>query len=175
MEKTITSKQIYDGKIIRVRVDQVLLPNDKIADREVVEHNGGVGVVALDENENIILVKQFRKPYDCELLEIPAGKLDPGEDPLECGKRELEEETGMLTDDFTDLGKMYPSPGYCNEIIHIYFAQDLKQGEVHLDEDEFLNTVKIPFEKAVDMVFNNEITDAKTIVGILKVFHQYYE
>ena len=163
------SEYIYKGKIINLRRDEALLPNGRTAAREVIEHPGGVCVVPVGEDGSITFVRQFRYPYSEELLEIPAGKRDKsGEEPLECGKRELKEETGCTAEHYTLLSRMYPSPGYSAEIIYIYLATGIKTGEQRLDEDEFLNVSKIPLEKAVEMVMDGTITDAKTSVGVLK-------
>lgn len=137
--------------------------------REVVYHNGGVCVLPLTDSGEVIFVKQFRYPYKEEVLELPAGKLNLGEDPFESAVRELKEETGAEAKKCTPLGRLYPSPGYCGEIITMYLAEELSFGEQKLDEDEFLDTVKIPFEKAVEMVLAGEIPDAKTQTAILKV------
>lgn len=167
-EKTLSSKEIFDGKVIRICHDSVELENGETALREVVYHNGGVCVLPLTENGEVIFVKQFRYPYKQEVLELPAGKLNSGEDPFESAVRELKEETGAEAKKYTPLGKLYPSPGYCGEIITMYLAEDLGFGEQSLDDDEFLDTVKIPFEKAVEMVLAGEIPDAKTQTAILK-------
>ncbi len=169
-EKQINKEYIYKGKIINLRRDTALLPNGSAAIREVVEHPGGVCVAALTEENEILFVKQYRYPYFEELLEIPAGKRDgKDEDPLECGKRELKEETGATAKNYTFLGKLYPTPGYIDEVIFMYAATGLSFGEQDLDEDEFLSVYKIPFEKAVDMVLSGEIKDAKTQTAILKL------
>lgn len=169
-EKQVSTECIYSGKIIRLRKDKAELPNGRIATREVVEHPGGVCVVPLDNDGCVTFVRQFRYPYSEEILEIPAGKRDrSGEDPLECGKRELKEEAGAVAENYVFLGKLYPSPGYCNEIIYMYAATGLSYGEQCPDEDEFLNIEKYPLEKAVEMVLNGEITDSKTQTALLKV------
>ena len=167
-EKTISTHEIYNGRIIHVKEDTVMLPNGQKAGRELVEHNGGVGVIALDENRNVLLVSQYRKPYDEVVLEIPAGKLEPDENPLEAGKRELREETGYTADTVTFLGKCYPTPGYCSEIIHLYLAEDLTWEGQNLDPGEFVEVSKIPLSELTDMVMNNESYDAKTIIAVLK-------
>ena len=162
---------MYKGKIINLRRDKALLPNGKTATREVIEHPGGVCVAALTDNNEVLFVKQFRYPYMEVIPELPAGKLEKGEDPFETGKRELEEEAGCVADEYYDLGKFYPSPGYCGEIIHLYAAKGLTFTHQHLDEDEFLNVEKIPLGKAVEMVMSNEIKDGKTQAAVLKVKH----
>lgn len=169
-EEQISAEFIYSGKIVRLRRDTALLPNGKTAVREVVEHPGGVCVVPIDNNGYIALVRQFRYPYSEELLEIPAGKRDRlNEDPLECGKRELKEEVGAVANNYTFLGKLYPSPGYCGEIIYMYAATGLSYGEQCPDEDEFLRVEKYPLDTAIEMVLSGKIADAKTQTALLKV------
>ena len=169
-EKQLSKEYMYKGKIINLRRDTALLPDGNTALREVVEHPGGVCVAALTDNDEILFVKQFRYPYFETVLEIPAGKRDKGnEDPLECGIRELEEETGAKAEKFIPLGELYPSPGYCGEIIWLYAATGLTFSEQHLDEDEFLTVEKIPLEKAVQMILSGEIKDAKTQAAVLKL------
>jgi ADP-ribose pyrophosphatase len=167
-EKQISSEEIFKGKIITVRLDQVELVNGKTAAREVVHHNGGVAVLALDEDENVLFVRQFRYPYGEVLLELPAGKLELGEDPAACGLRELEEETGYAAAHCESLGVAYPTPGYCDEVLYLYFAKDLTKTAQNLDEDEFLSVEKIPLEQAVAMCVDGTIKDAKTLAAILK-------
>ncbi len=167
-EKTLESQEIYNGKIIRVRRDKVELINGDTSTREVVEHQGGVGILAIDSDGFGYMVRQYRYPIESELLEIPAGKLESGEDPLECAVRELSEETGLSAGQMIPLGSFLPSPGYCRETLYVYLALDLQSGERHLDKDEFLSVERIPFDKLVDMVMSGEITDGKTAIGILK-------
>ncbi len=167
-EKTIHEETIFEGKIITLRKDRVLLPNGEEADREIVEHPGGVAIVALDEDENVYMVRQYRHPFKTILLEIPAGKLNYGEDPFTCGVRELEEETGLVAGQYDYLGSFMVSPGFCGEKIHIYLARELSKGTMHLDPDEFLEVEKRPLKELLDMIMNNEMEDAKTVLGILK-------
>lgn len=167
-EETKSEKTIFEGKIITVHVDDVVLENGVDAKREVVEHPGGVCVAILTEQNELILVRQFRYPYKEVLLELPAGKLESGEDPFLAVQREQREETGTTGSNYISLGNLYPSPGYCGEIIRMWACRVGEQGEMEPDEDEFIITEKIPLQKAVDMVLNNEIFDAKTQVGILK-------
>ena len=169
-EQPLSADYKYRGRIINLRVDTALLPNGSSATREVVEHPGGVCVAALTEDGYLLFVRQFRYPYQKVLLELPAGKLDPGEDPLEAGKRELREETGAEAARYESLGELYPSPGYCGEIIHMYAATGLTFGQMSPDEDEFLEVEKIPLEEAARMVLDNEIADAKTQAAVLKVY-----
>ena len=168
-EKTISQKMLVEGRIINLRQDTVMLENGKTALRDVVEHPGGVCVLPLTEDNEVILVKQFRYPYQEVLFEIPAGKLDKGEeDPLHCGMRELEEEAGVTAGDYLSLGQMYPSPGYCDEVIHMFLARQLQPSQQHLDEDEFLEVYKMPFAQVLKMVTEGEIRDAKTQIAVLK-------
>lgn len=167
-EKQISSDIIYKGRIITLKDDVVELTNGKLAKREVVEHPGGVGIVPVDSEGNIYLVRQFRYPVMKEILEIPAGKLEIGENPLTCAVRELGEETGFTASKYIDLGAIYPSPGYCKETIYLYLALGLMQGEVHPDEDEFLEIEKLHINKASQMIMAGEMMDAKTAVAILK-------
>lgn len=169
-EKQISKEYIYKGKIINLRKDNALLPNGNTAIREVVEHPGGVCVAALTDNDEVLFVRQFRYPYNETVLEIPAGKRDSSdEEPLLCGMRELKEETGATAQKFIPLGQLYPTPGYCGEVIWLYAATSLSFGEQKLDEDEFLAVEKIPLEKAVDMILKGEIKDSKTQVAVLKL------
>lgn len=168
IEKPLEQEYIYNGKIVNLRVDVARLPNGRKAKREVVEHPGGVGIVALTENEEVLLVKQFRYPYMEVISEIPAGKLEKGEDPFESGKRELKEETGATAERYMDLGKFYPTPGYCGEIIHLYLALDLSFGEQNLDDDEFLNVERVPLREAAEDVLSGKIRDGKTQAAVLK-------
>ncbi len=168
IEKTVSQEMIYQGKIINLRRDQAELENGRIATREVVEHPGGVCVAALTKENELLFVRQFRYPYGEVLLELPAGKRDRTEAPLECGKRELQEETGATGTGYLSLGKLYPSPGYCGEIIHLYLCRVESFGSQNPDEDEFLQVERIPLNRAAEMVLNNEIPDAKTQVAVLK-------
>ncbi len=168
LEKMISTQPIFDGRIIRVHVDEVSLPNGRTAQREVVNHPGGVGILAIDDDKNVLTVTQYRYVYRQTLLEIPAGKLESGEDPREAAKRELREETGAAASEWRSLGEIYPTPGFCDEIIRLYLARGLSYGEMAPDEDEFLDVRRLPFSVMVDMVLSGEITDGKTCVAILK-------
>ncbi len=169
-EKQLDFEYIFKGKVINLRLDTAELPNGKTAKREIIEHNGGVCVAAITENDELLMVRQFRYPYNEIILELPAGKRDSlSEDPLECGKRELREETGAKAQDYISLGELYPTPGYCGEIIWLFAAKNLTFGDLDPDDDEFLSVEKIPFNTAVEMVLNNEIKDAKTQTAILKL------
>lgn len=167
-EKTLKSQDIFEGKVIHVMLDEVELENGDTAMREIVAHPGGVCVAAIDENNELFFVRQFRYPYKEVTLELPAGKLEKGSTPLENGKRELLEETGAVGREYMSLGKLYPSPGYCGEIIHLYFCKIDHYEKQQLDSDEFLNVEKIHIDRAVEMVLNNELPDSKTQVAVLK-------
>lgn len=167
-EKTLSSELKFDGRIVKLFVDKAELENGEVVTREVVKHSGGVCVVPLDKDDNVLMVRQFRYPAHKVLLEIPAGKLEYGENPEECGLRELREETGCTCDEFTFLGRLIPTPAYDSEIIYMYLARGLHNGVQALDDDEFLDVEKIPLEKAVEMIMNNEIEDAKTQIALLK-------
>ena len=170
MEKVIDRKSVFDGIIIHVEHWQSELPNGKIAPREIAVHVGASAVVPVDEDGNVYMVRQYRCPLETVLLEIPAGKLDhKGEDRLLAAKRELEEETGFTAGKWTHLVDLATTPGFCSEVISLYLAQDLTAGEVHPDEDEFLEVEKIALDKAVDMVINGEIPDGKTQTLIMRV------
>ena len=169
-EKTLNSKTVYDGKVIHVTLDKVELPNGHNAMREVVNHNGGVCIVAMNDNDEIYFVRQFRYPYREVVLEIPAGKLEKGTTPLENGMRELKEEVGATGKDYRFLGELYPSPGYTSEVIYLYSCKIDTLGEDCPDEDEFLNVEKIPIDKAVQMILDNTIKDSKTQTAILKTY-----
>ena len=168
-EKTLRETTIYDGKIIRLHVDDIELPNGKNAIREIVEHSGGVCVAALSNRGTLQFVRQYRYPYHKVLLELPAGKLEKGEEPLEAGMRELEEECGLTADNVRSLGCVYPTVAYCSEIIHLFLATGLHKTQQHFDEDEFLETEEISLSDAVRMVMDNEITDSKTVAAVLKI------
>ena len=169
IEKTLNQKEIYNGKILRFHVDEVELENGRTSNRECVDHPGGVSVAVLTEQNEMLFVRQFRYPYKESVLEAPAGKLEKGEDLFEAMKREQKEETGTTGTGYVDLGKLYPSPGYTNEIIYLYACRVDSFGETNFDDDEFLEVERIPLEKAVELVMNNKIPDSKTQVMVLKV------
>ena len=166
-EKTISSKSIYEGKIIKVRLDTVQLPNGKESYREIVEHGGAVAIVPV-EDDKVYFVKQFRKPVEKVLLEIPAGRLEPGEDPEDCARRELAEEIGFQPLELKRLSSFYSSPGFSNETLYLFLARGLveKKAETH-DEGEFLEVEALPFQEALRRASAGEIEDGKTIAGLL--------
>jgi len=167
-EKQIETKTLYKGIIVNVRRDVAMMSNGARVPREVVEHPGGVGIVPLTNDNKVLMVRQYRYPMEEELLEIPAGKLDNGEDPLECAIRELSEETGCTAGKYVDLGAMYPSPGFCREILYIYLALDLQSGKMHLDENELLSVEPVDIDELIEKIMANKVPDAKTVIGILK-------
>jgi ADP-ribose pyrophosphatase len=175
IEKTISTKRIYDGKILNLRVDEVLLPNNKTSQREIIEHNGAVAMVAVNDDNELLLVKQYRKAVEEVIIEIPAGKLELNEDPDECAIRELIEETGFKPNKITRMFDLSTSPGFCTEIIHIYLAEDLEESFLECDDDEFIEVVKMNIDEAVNMISTGEITDSKTIAGLLyyKINHAH--
>ena len=170
-ETMVSSQTIFEGKIIKVTLDQARLPDGTLASREVVYHPGGVAVLALDEDNTVYLVKQYRYPIQQLLLELPAGKLDHGaeENVLLGAQRELSEETGLEAAEWTYLGYTLASPGFCDEALHMYLARGLTRKRQHLDEDEFLDVVTMPFGQLVEQVMDGTITDAKTVSATLKV------
>lgn len=168
-EKTLESTTIFEGKIMTILLDKAQLPNGKTAAREVCVHPGGVGVLPLEADGTVTLVRQYRYPFHELLLEIPAGKLDHGAESVElAARRELSEETGLEAGEMVYLGKLYASPGFCTEELHMYLARDLKQADCHPDEDEFLDVVKMPLDELLERVMSGEIADAKTVAATLK-------
>ena len=167
-EKTLSSEKIYDGAIIHVRRDRVLLPNGHTSTREIVEHPGGVGILALEADGTVLLVRQYRYAFGRTLLEIPAGKREPGEEPFVTARRELREETGAIAESWTPLGSLIASPGCYDEVLYLYLAQDLHYGATDPDEDEFLDVTYLPFDRAVAQCMDGTLTDAKTVAAILK-------
>ncbi len=167
MEKKISSELVYKGGVVKVYHDKVLTDKGNTANRDVVRHMGGAGVIAIDENNEIYLIKQFRYAVGKELIEIPAGKLEPGEDPMITAQRELIEEAGIEAKTVKSIGQMIPTCGYCDEVIYVYYATDIKPAKQNLDEDEVVTVFKMPLNDAVKAVFNGEIIDGKTIYAIL--------
>jgi len=170
-EKQLLSEPIYDGKVVHLYKDSVRLPNGNTAIREVIRHQGAVCVVALDNEYNIYVVKQFRYPFADVITEIPAGKLEKGEEPLECAKRELLEETGLYAENFRYLGKIYSSPAFLDEVLHIYLATGLKKGTQNLDDDEFLDVEKVDLNEFVKQIIKGDIPDGKTQTAVLKAYY----
>ena len=173
IEKRVDGEVKYRGVIVNVRLDRAQLENGKIVRREVVEHPGGVGILPVDEEGNCYMVRQFRYPFSRQLLEIPAGKLEYGEDPLDCAVRELGEETGFTAAELIPLGKCLTSPGFSSEVLHLFLARGLSAGKAHLDEDEFLNVEKHPLAELLAMAERNELEDGKTVIAVLKAGRFY--
>ncbi len=167
-EKTLASDVVYEGCIFTITRDTAELENGTSAQRDVLHHHGGVCVIPINDDNEVYLVRQFRYPFGEVTLEVPAGKLEKGEDHAECGRRELLEETGLTCREYTYLGEIYPLPAYSTERIHTYLARGLELSEQKLDDDEFLDVVKIPLDDAVDMVLDGRIKDSKTQIVILK-------
>lgn len=166
-EQVTSSKDIFNGKIFQVKVNEVELPDGSLSSREIVEHSGGASIVAVDDNNYVYLVEQYRIAVDSTILEIPAGKIEEGEDYLLCAKRELSEELGIEANKWQLLSTFYPTPGYCSEEIKVYLARDLKIGEPDLDPGEFLRRKKIRLSQAKKLIQKQEICDSKTIIGLL--------
>lgn len=170
-EKTLSSECVYDGKIMTVCRDDVEISTGRKSFREVVHHSGGVVIAALKDNNNILAVKQFRYPLKQTLIELPAGKLEKGEDPDLAAARELEEETGYKAKNWASLGYIYTSPGYSNEKLYLYLAKDLEFVGEHPDEGEILKTYEFPLDEFINKIKNGEITDAKTVCAIMRAFY----
>lgn len=167
-EKMLSKKELFSGRVFKMELHKVELPDGSESEREIILHNGGACVVAVDDNDDIYLVSQFRYPFKEELLELPAGKINEGETSIECALRELEEETGHMAESMQLISESYATPAYCGEVLSIYLARGLTKLEQHLDPGEFLDVIKMPFEKAYRMVMDGRIKDAKTQIGILK-------
>ena len=168
-EKTISSDRVYTGKVITLKVDTVEIPGQGYQKRELVEVGGAVGIVAITDDNKVVLVKQFRKPIEKPIFEIPAGKLEKNESPKECAERELKEETGYSAKNIKLIHKFFTSAGFSNEIMFVYLATGLTPGENNLDADEFLDVYEIELEEAYNMVLKNDVEDAKTSIGLLLV------
>ena len=175
VEKKISGEKIFDGVLLHVRKDEVELPNGHKATREWIEHPGASSVIPLLPDNQIILVRQFRYPVGQVTLEVPAGKLDfVGEDPLECARRELSEETGYTAEKIWKLTTIATTVGFSNEFIHLFAATDLTPGKQHPDDDEFINAVKIPLTAALQLVESGKIIDAKSVISILLLAKQIF-
>lgn len=172
-EETISKENIYNGRIINLEKHEVRLPNGKTSEREIVLHNGAVSVLAITPENEVIVVEQFRKAMEKTLIEIPAGKLEIGEERESAALRELEEETGYIADKLELIGEVYGCPGFCNEKVSIYIAKSLTEGKVNLDEDEFLHLNKIPVEKIKSLLLSHEIEDAKTMIAFQYLLLNY--
>lgn len=167
-EKTVGVNNIFDGKVVKLRVEDVALPDGKSAIREIIAHPGGAGMIAVDEDRNVLMVEQYRIAARKMMLEIPAGKLEYGEDPKLTAEREIVEETGYRAGKVKELGSYYATPGYCEEVLSLYLGTELEFVGQKLDEGEFLKVQKYPLDDLYEMVMNNEIHDAKTAIAVLK-------
>lgn len=167
-EETLSQERCYEGIIVNVRRDRARLMDGRVTNREVVEHRGGVAVFAMDSQQRVALVRQYRYPMGEETLELPAGKLEKGEEPRDSALRELAEETGLVPQTLESMGCSYSSPGILSERIYLYFAKDLTQGPPRPDDGEFVETVWVPYPELLEMVRRGEIQDGKTLAGILK-------
>ncbi len=168
-EVTVESKIIYKGRIVNLRDDTVKLPNGRKTKREIIEHNDVVAIVALDGQENVLLVKQYRKPIEKALLEIPAGGVEDGEDPDTSALREMQEETGYLPKQLKKIGGVYASPGYCTEFLHLYLATDLVPSKLSADDDEHIDVIKVPLSEIPQFISSGEICDAKSVAALLTI------
>jgi len=169
-EKTLSSDLIYEGRAVRLRVDTVRMPNGRDTTREIVEHSDCVAIIALDDEDNVLLVKQFRKPVEKELLEIPAGGIEPGEELEDCVRREMREETGFLPQKVERLGGFYSSPGYCTEYLHFFLATDLVHSPLQAEDSESIKLVRVRLDEVIGLVTSGSICDAKSIAALLAFF-----
>ena len=169
-EKKIASEEVFSGCLLHVFSDDILLPNGRAAKREYIKHPGAACIVPVDENGCVIMIHQFRYPFRRVLLEIPAGKLDPGENPEDAARRELNEETGIVPDELIDLGPFYPTCAYSDEVIHMFLARGLHFQSQHFDEDEFLTLERIPIETLIREIMEGKIADGKTQTALLKAY-----
>ncbi len=167
VEKTLSSQLIYEGQAVKLRVDTVKMASGRETTREIVEHSDCVAIIAVDANDNVLLVNQFRKPVDKELLEIPAGGIDPGEDPVTTVCREMQEETGYLPRKVERLGGFYSTPGYCTEYLYLYLATDLIPHQLYAVDTEDIRLVRVPVSQIPSLITSGSICDAKSIAGLL--------
>lgn len=173
-ETKISSETVFSGRLLTIHLDKVALPNGNTSTREVVLHPGAVCVLPIKDDYTIYMTKQFRYSLGREVIELPAGKIDPGEDPFETAKRELKEETGLTANKYTYWGEFYSSAGFSNEILHLYLAQDLTDsGSQNLDEDEFLDVFTMPLEEAYQMVLEGKLPDSKTQAMVTRAYNQF--
>lgn len=168
IEKTISTETIYEGRIIDLKIEEVELPNGKRSSREIIKHPGAVAIIAMTDEKKIVMVQQYRKALEKVIVEIPAGKLEKGEKPEHTAIRELEEETGYICESLTPLISFYTSPGFADELIHIYLANNLtkKENPASLDEDEFVDVVELTLEEALEYMKEQKIYDAKTVYAV---------
>lgn len=167
LEKTLTSKLVYEGQITRLRVDTVRMPSGRESTREVIEHSECVAIVAVDSDDNVLLVRQFRYAVGKELLEVPAGGIDPGEGPAEAVRREMQEETGYRPGKVERLGGFYSAPGFCTEYLHLYLATDLTPSRLYAEDTEIIRLEQVPIDEIRGLITSGRIEDAKSIAGLL--------
>jgi ADP-ribose pyrophosphatase len=172
-EKTLSSQQIYDGRILQLRVDTVRLPSGRVTKREIVEHDDCIAILAIDSDDNVLLVKQFRKAVDKEVLEIPAGGIEPGEEPAAAVKRELREETGFLPKRVERIGGFYTTPGYSSEYLHLFVASDLTSAKLQAEDTESIKVERVPISQILELIRTGAISDAKSIAGLLILISLY--
>ena len=173
-EQQLSSRSVFEGRIVSLRVDEVLLPGGGTSTREIIDHRPAVVIVPIDESGNLLLVRQYRYAVGETLLEAPAGIVEEGEDPDETAQRELQEEVGRKSGDLRKMGEFWATPGFCNEMMHAYVARDLSHSTLDADEDENITVVEVPMAEALDMIATGRIRDAKTIAALL-LAHQLGE
>ena len=172
VEDTLETEEVFNGRIINLKVKKVRLPNQKVSTKEIVEHQGGVAVIPYQDGE-ITLIKQFRKAVEEVLYELPAGLLEKGEETIDCAKRELKEETGYKAESLTKIHEFYTSPGFTNELLHIYLATDLNECEQEMDEDEFIELERMSLKTVKSKLNAGEFKDAKTIIGLQYLVNKF--
>ena len=172
-EKTVSKETIYEGRVFDVEIKEILTPEGHTSHREIVKHNGGACILPIDEEGNCYLVKQFRSPFEKVMLEAPAGKIEKGEDPLNCASREITEETGFTAGKIEPAGNMVATPGYCSEVIYLYIGTELEYKGGTPDENEYISTVKMPLKDAIEMADNGTINDSKTVILLYKAARRF--
>ncbi|MDP2659142.1 MAG: NUDIX hydrolase [Dehalococcoidia bacterium] len=173
-ERTISSRQVYEGRVLNLRVDSVELSGGRSSTREIIEHRGAVVIAAVDGSGNVLMVRQFRKPVEQELLELPAGTLESGEDPEACASRELQEETGFRAEKLEKLGGFYSAPGFCTEYLHLFLATGLQPSPLAGDDDEDIRVAPTPISEVPSLIASGEIRDAKSVAGLLRVLRERF-
>ena len=168
-EKLISSKELFKGRAVRLSRVKVRKSSGVMAEREIVDHNDCVAIIPFDQDNNVILVKQFRTPIGKELLEIPAGSIESGEDPEDCVRRELQEETGYLPEIIIPIGGIYAAPGYCTEFLHLYLARNLKESRLIAEDTDEIEIVRVPIAEIPGLIKTGQICDGKSVSGLLRV------